>query len=74
MWQLHLGALCAGIYKWAQSDENDKRANLIAVSEANLFSVYLLWYFVSAIYIELAHSLYLRQYNETIFGSKSFTD
>ena len=40
--QLHLGALCVGIYKWAQSDQNDKRANSIAVSKADLFSVYVL--------------------------------
>ena len=42
MWQLHLGALCIGIYKWAQSDQNDKRENSIAVSEANLLSVCVL--------------------------------
>ena len=36
MRQLHLGALCVGIYKWAQNDFYDKRANSVAVSEANL--------------------------------------
>ena len=39
--QFHLGALCVGIYKWAQRDQNDKRANSIAVSEADLLSVYV---------------------------------
>ena len=39
-WQLHIGPSCVLIYKWAQSDQNDKGANLIAVSEADLFSVY----------------------------------
>ena len=38
--QLHLGALYVGIYKWAQSDSYDERANSIAVSEADLLSVY----------------------------------
>ena len=42
MGQLHLGALCIGIYKWDQSDQNDKKANSIAVSEADLLSVYVL--------------------------------
>ena len=42
MRQLHLGTLCVGIYKWAQSDQNDKRANSIAVSEAGVLSVYTL--------------------------------
>ena len=41
MRQLHLGPLGIGIYKWAQSDSNDKRANSIAVSEADLLSVYM---------------------------------
>ena len=41
-WQLCLGALCIGIYKWAQSNSNDKRANSVAVSEADLLSVYVL--------------------------------
>ena len=40
--QLHLGALCVRIYKWAQSDSNDKRTNSIGVSEADLLSVYIL--------------------------------
>ena len=40
MRELHLGALCFGIYKWAQSDSNDKSANSVAVSEVDLLSVY----------------------------------
>ena len=42
IWQLHLGALRVWIYKWVQSDYNDKRANSIAVSEADLLSVNVL--------------------------------
>ena len=42
MRQIRPGALCAGVYKWAQSDCNDKRANSIAVSGADLLSVYVL--------------------------------
>ena len=36
------GGEYVGIYKWAQSDYNDKRADSIAVSEADLLSVYVL--------------------------------
>ena len=43
MLQLYPEALCVGIYKWAQSDYNDTRANSIAVSEADLLSVYVLY-------------------------------
>ena len=42
MRQLHLGALCVGIYRWAHSDYNEKRAHSIVVSEADLHSVYVL--------------------------------
>ena len=35
--QLHRGALCAGIYKWAQSVLDNKGAKSIAVSEAVFF-------------------------------------
>ena len=41
MLQLHQGALYVGIYKWAQSDQNDKTANSISVLEADLLSVYV---------------------------------
>ena len=40
MQQLHLVALCIGIHMWAQSDYIDKRTNSVAVSEADLLSVY----------------------------------
>ena len=39
MRQLHPGALCVGVHKWAQSDENHKRTNSIAVSDADRLSV-----------------------------------
>ena len=42
MWQLHLGALCVGIYKWAQSNQKDKGANSKAVSEVDFLSLYVL--------------------------------
>ena len=37
--QLHLGVLCVGIYKWAQSDQMIKEHVHVAVSEADLLSV-----------------------------------
>ena len=44
--QLHLGALCVEICKWAHNDynnnNNDERGNSVAVSEADLVSVYVL--------------------------------
>ena len=40
---LHPGASCTGIFKWAQRDQNDKRTNSMAASEAEFLSVYSLY-------------------------------